>query len=114
EMTIISRGNPFQKGTKIPGLPTDSIKALAATDDGSLFIGTEGFGLWRMEGQKGLSHVEGVDGVVVKQLLYDPTVTPAMLYVLTNEGLTVIRGHGGSLRQSVTGPPGGMPAARNF
>jgi hypothetical protein len=29
----------------------------------------------------------------VKELLYDPTVTPAMLYVLTDTGLTVLRGY---------------------
>jgi hypothetical protein len=80
-------------GVKVEGLPTDHINALAATDDGSLFIGTKGFGLWRLDGKKQLTHVNRVDGVSVEQLLYDPTVKPAMLYVLTNEGLTVIRGH---------------------
>jgi hypothetical protein len=75
------------------GMPTDHVNALAATDDGSLFIGTAGFGLWRLDEKKQLSHVEGVDGVVVEQLVYDPTVKPAMLYVLTDAGLTVLRGH---------------------
>ncbi|MFL5351012.1 hypothetical protein [Archangium sp.] len=79
-------------GVKVSGMPTDHVNALAATDDGSLFIGTEGFGLWRLDAKKQLSHVEGVDGVVVEQLVYDPTVKPAMLYVLTNKGLTVLRG----------------------
>ncbi|MFE8603156.1 hypothetical protein [Archangium violaceum] len=91
KMTIARRSEAH--GTRLSGLPTDRLTSLAATDDGSLFIGTEGFGLWRMEGQKGLSHVEGVNGTVVRQLMYDPTVEPAMLYVLTNAGLTVIRGH---------------------
>ena len=90
KMTIARRSEAH--GTKVAGLPTDRLTSLAATDDGSLFIGTEGFGLWRRKGQE-LAHVEGVDGVVVRQLMYDPTVKPAMLYVLTNEGLTVIRGH---------------------
>ncbi|WP_257458256.1 hypothetical protein [Archangium lipolyticum] len=93
EMSIISRGNPFQKGTKIAGLPTDAIMALAATDDGSLFIGTDDAGLWRMDANRTLSRVTDVPGGQVRRLIYDPNGTPAMLYVLTNEGLTVLRGH---------------------
>ncbi|HYO59515.1 hypothetical protein [Archangium sp.] len=89
---IISRRSEAH-GVKVTGLPTDRLTSLAATDDGSLFIGTEGFGLWRLDDKKKLTHVDSVDGVVVEQLLYDPTVKPGMLYVLTNEGLTVIRGH---------------------
>jgi hypothetical protein len=89
---IISR-RAEAHGVKVAGLPTDRLTSLAATDDGSLFIGTRGFGLWRLDEKKRLSHVDGVDGVGVEQLLYDPTVKPAMLYVLTDEGLTVIRGH---------------------
>jgi hypothetical protein len=80
-------------GTKRTGLPTDSLTALAATDDGSLFIGTRGFGLWRLDAEQRLSRVPGVEGPAVEQLVYDPTVKPAMLYVLTNTGLTVLRGH---------------------
>lgn len=80
-------------GTKVTGLPTDALTSLAATDDGSLFIGTRGFGLWKLDAQKQLTHVDGVDGVSVTQLVYDPTVKPAMLYVLTNAGLTVLRGN---------------------
>jgi hypothetical protein len=79
---------------KIGGLPTDRINALAATDDGSLYIGTDDAGLWRMDAQKKLSEVSGVSGSRVREngLVYDPTVAPATLYVLTNEGLTVLRG----------------------
>ncbi|WNG22547.1 hypothetical protein F0U63_46960 [Cystobacter fuscus] len=80
-------------GTKVTGLPTDALTSLAATDDGSLFIGTRGFGLWKLDAQKQLTHVDGVDGAAVTQLVYDPTVKPAMLYVLTNAGLTVLRGN---------------------
>ncbi|WP_375768578.1 hypothetical protein NR798_44020 [Archangium gephyra] len=90
-MTIARRSEAH--GAKVAGLPTDRLTSLAATDDGTLFIGTEGFGLWRLDGQQAPVHVGGVDGTVVRQLLYDPTVKPAMLYVLTNAGLTVIRGH---------------------
>ncbi|QRK13532.1 hypothetical protein JQX13_09380 [Archangium violaceum] len=89
---LISRSSEAH-GDKVEGLPTDQLTSLAATNDGSLFIGTVGFGLWRLDAQKKLSHVDGVDGTVVEQLLYDPTVDPGMLYVLTNGGLTVIRGH---------------------
>jgi ligand-binding sensor domain-containing protein len=92
-MSIISRGNPWQKGTRIEGLPTQALTALAATDDGSLFIGTAGSGLWRMDADKNLSRLVNVPGRTVKQLLYDPNGTPAMLYVLTDAGLTVLRGH---------------------
>jgi len=78
---------------KVAGLPTDSLLSLAATDDGSLFIGTEGGGLWRLDAQQQLTRVEGIAGSTVKELTYDPTVSPAMLYVLTEQGLTVLRGH---------------------
>jgi hypothetical protein len=79
---------------KIGGMPTDRINALAATDDGSLYIGTDDAGLWRMDAQKKLSRVSGVSGSRVREngLVYDPTVAPATLYVLTNEALTVLRG----------------------
>ena len=29
----------------------------------------------------------------MKQLVYDPSVTPPMLFVLTDSGLTVLRGY---------------------
>ena len=93
EMRIISAGNPTQQGLAIQGLPTQSLSALAATDDGSLFIGTSGEGLWRMDAQKTLTRVAGVPGDRVKQLIYEPSATPAMLYVLTDAGLTVLRGY---------------------
>jgi hypothetical protein len=78
--------------TKVPGLPTDQLTSLAATGDGSLFIGTAGAGLWRLSPDKQLTQVS-VEGGHVRELFYDPTVKPAMLYVLTNAGLTVLRGH---------------------
>ena len=77
---------------KVPGLPTDGIAALAGTDDGALYIGTTGGGLWRMEADHTLTPVDSVPGNNVLQLFYDPTVTPSMLLVLTNAGLTVLRG----------------------
>lgn len=91
QMTILRRSD--EQATKVPGLPTDSLLSLAATDDGSLFIGTAGGGLWRLDAQKQLTKVDGVAGGTVKELHYDPTVTPAMLYVLTDAGLTVLRGY---------------------
>ena len=91
KMTIRSRSTALS--TKVAGLPTDSLLSLAATDDGSLFIGTAGAGLWRLDSQKQLTQVAGVSGSTVKELHYDPTVTPAMLYVLTDTGLTVLRGY---------------------
>lgn len=84
-----------ERSTKLSGLPTDSITSLAATDDGSLFIGTEGSGLWRLPPGAGAApaRVSDVEGSTVRELVYDPTVSPAMLYVLTGSGLTVLRGH---------------------
>jgi hypothetical protein len=90
-MRIVRRSE--EQSTKVTGLPTDSLTSLAATDDGSLFIGTNGAGLWRLDAQKQLSQVDGVAGGTVRELFYDPTVKPAMLYVLTDAGLTVLRGH---------------------
>jgi hypothetical protein len=77
---------------KVSGLPTDDISALAGTDDGALYIGTGGGGLWRMEPDGTLGRVDSVPGRNVIQLVYDPTVEPSMLLVLTNAGLTVLRG----------------------
>jgi ligand-binding sensor domain-containing protein len=93
EMTILSKGNPSQKGTKVKGLPTDALTSVASTDDGSLFIGTSGSGLWRMDAQKQLQRVADVPGSRVKQVIYDSSATPGMLYVLTDSGLTVLRGY---------------------
>lgn len=90
-LTIKNRNE--ERSTKVAGLPTDQLTSLAATDDGSLFIGTRTDGLWRMDAQKQLTRVPGVDGAHVRELFYDPTVKPAMLFVLTNDGLTVIRSH---------------------
>ncbi len=78
-------------GTKLPGAP-DALTALAATGDGSLFIGTRRDGLWRLDTSHLLTRVDEVEGDEVKQLVYDPTVLPSMLYILTDEGLTVLRG----------------------
>lgn len=71
----------------------ENINSMAATDDGSLFIGTNSGGLWRLDAKKQLTRVEGIDGNQVKEVLYDPSVSPAMLFVLTDKSLTVLRGH---------------------
>lgn len=78
---------------KVSGLPTENINALQATDDGSLFIATDDSGLWRMNAQGQFEKVSGVSGNRIRQLVYDPTVSPSMLYVLTSSTLYVIRGH---------------------
>ncbi|RYZ33977.1 MAG: hypothetical protein EOO72_13500, partial [Myxococcaceae bacterium] len=94
-MTIGSAGNPFQQGTRIgaeePALT--NINALASTNDGSLFIGTNAGGLYRLTPAKTLEKVADVRGNKVLQLVYDSSLTSGMLLVLTSEGLTVIRGH---------------------
>jgi hypothetical protein len=98
-LTISRPANQAQQGTRIRGATADqdtaiqNINALAATDDGSLFIGTDKAGLWRMTPGKTLEKVADVSGSKVLQLVYDPRVTPAMLYVLTSDGLTVLRGY---------------------
>jgi hypothetical protein len=79
--------------TPIDGLGTKNVTALAATDDGSLFIGTGDNGLWRMKADKTLERVRDVEGAEVSQLVYDPTVSPAALYVLVDGRLYVLRGH---------------------
>ncbi|MFL5349642.1 MAG: hypothetical protein ACJ8AT_33010 [Hyalangium sp.] len=79
--------------SKLAGLPTDRIPALKATDDGALYIGTSGAGLWRLEPDGvTLTPVKQVSGQRVLQLVYEPSVTPSMLLVLTEKGLTVLRG----------------------
>lgn len=91
ELEVLSRTSA--RSTRVEGLPTAQLNALAATGDGSLFIGTQGEGLWRMDAQKRLERVQGIRGRRVRQLMYDNTVQPAMLYVLTEAGLTVLRGY---------------------
>ena len=78
--------------TRLTALPSDNVTALAATDRDTVYVGTHDEGLWRIEedGQT-LTRVDAVNGEQVLQLVYDPTVKPAMLYVLTDSGLTVLR-----------------------
>ncbi len=71
--------------------PSNNVTALQDTDSGVIFVGT-GAGLYRMDAAESFTHVPQVPGAV-KQLVYDPTVTPSMLYVLTSNGLWVLRGH---------------------
>ncbi|SEU34015.1 hypothetical protein [Stigmatella erecta] len=79
--------------SKLAGLPSERILSLKATDDGALYIGTQGAGLWRLEPDGvTLAQVPQVAGQSVLQLVYEPTVTPSMLLVLTDQGLTVLRG----------------------
>jgi hypothetical protein len=52
-----------------------------------------GSGLWRLEADGvTLKRVPQMSGQRVLQLVYEPTVTPSMLLVLTDLGLTVLRG----------------------
>ncbi|HEX8537324.1 MAG TPA: hypothetical protein VF664_07650, partial [Cystobacter sp.] len=79
--------------SKLAGLPSDRILSLKATDDGALYIGTDGGGLWRLESDgKTLAQVGQVPGQRVLQLVYEPTVTPSMLLVVTERGVTTLRG----------------------
>lgn len=91
--------NQAQTGTRLTGANAEqnaalqNINALAATGDGSLYIGTDRTGLWRLTPLKTLEKVADVSGSRVRQLIYDPRVAPAALYVLTDKGLTVLRGN---------------------
>ncbi|MCP3143246.1 hypothetical protein [Pyxidicoccus xibeiensis] len=79
--------------SKLAGLPTNGVLALKATDDGALYIGTADAGLWRLEADgTTLNQVREVAGRRVVQLVYEPTVTPSMLVVVTDQGVTVLRG----------------------
>ncbi|HYO73351.1 MAG TPA: hypothetical protein VEU33_45530 [Archangium sp.] len=79
--------------SRLGGLPANRILSLKATDDGALYIGTDGAGLWRLEADgTTLAQVTQVSGRRVLQLVYEPTVTPSMLLVLTDQGLIVLRG----------------------
>lgn len=81
------------KFERVQGAPSSEIKALAAAEDGSLFVGTGNAGLWRMKPGGGFERVAQVTGRNVTQLVYDPTVKPAMLYVVADAQLSVVRGH---------------------
>lgn len=85
-------GNTTAQWTKLSGLPTDAISSMKSTDDGALYIGTDGAGLWRMEPDGTVNKVTQVAGSSVLQMVYVPIVTPSMLMVLTDHGLTVLRG----------------------
>lgn len=70
-----------------------SVSSLAATDDGSLFIGTNGAGLYRRLPDDTYERISEVKASTVGQLVYDDSGSPSMLLVLTNDGLYVLRGH---------------------
>ena len=96
QMTATPRADGVRLGAtyaKVHGAPSESISALVATDDGSVFVGTAGAGLWRLTPEKTFEAVPGVSGARVRQLAYDPRFTPSMLLVVTDAGLFVLRGH---------------------
>lgn len=91
ELTVVNRSTGQWK--KFAGLPTERITALRATDDGALYIGTEDAGLWQLEKDgTTVARVTTVPGNHVRQIGYEPAVTPSMVLVVTNAGVTVLRG----------------------
>jgi len=91
--SMVPRSSSSATWTRLSALPSARILALEATDDGALYIGTDGAGLWRLEADGvTLGRVAQVPGQRVLQLVHEPSVTPAMLLVLTDLGLTVLRG----------------------
>ncbi|WP_341868205.1 hypothetical protein [Corallococcus sicarius] len=95
QMEITNATNPTQRGIRIGAEvgALDAINSLAATNDGSLFIATNAGGLYRLTPAKTLEKVDAVRANRILQLVYDPSVTPGMLLVLTSDGLTVLRGY---------------------
>lgn len=89
KMTMKGNGQPAF--SKMSGLPTDSLGQLEASEDGALFVATDGAGLWKLGADGKLAKVKDVAGNEVKQLVYEPRVSPPMLFVLTDAGLTVLR-----------------------
>jgi hypothetical protein len=75
--------------TRIAGAPSN-LRSLAATDDGSLYIGSES-GLYKMDAEKKITRVSGPSGTVTR-LFYDPSVTPSALYIVAGGQLWVLRG----------------------
>jgi ligand-binding sensor domain-containing protein len=95
QLTATPRPDGIHLGSafaKVSGAPSESISALVATDDGSVFVGTDGAGLWRMTPEKTFERVTAAGGARVRQLAYDPRFTPTMLFALTDAGLFVLRG----------------------
>jgi hypothetical protein len=76
---------------RVAALPSSNVLALAAAEDGSLYIGTGDAGLWRMRPNGKIEPVPEVSGRRVTQLVYDPSVSPVMLYVVADATLSVVR-----------------------
>jgi len=77
---------------RVSGLPTSQVSAMQSTDDGSLYVGTDGAGLWRRSPDGQWARVDDIPGDRVRELLYEPNLTPTMLLVLTNRGVVLLRG----------------------
>ena len=90
ELTIVNRSTG--EYARVTDVPTSRITALQATDDGSLYVATDGAGLWRRAADGSYAQVEGVTGSRVRELLYEPNLTPSMLLVLTDDGVFLLRG----------------------
>lgn len=91
ELTVVNRSTGSWK--KFDALGSNRITALRATDDGAVYVGTENAGLWRLEPDGvTIAKVTTVPGTRVRQIGYEPTVTPTMVLVVTDAGVTVLRG----------------------
>jgi hypothetical protein len=67
------------------------LSQVQATNDGALYVGTKGKGLWKMEAGGSFAQVKDVPGSEVKQIVYEPGFAPPMLIVVTDAGVTVLR-----------------------
>lgn len=83
--------SPKRAYARLAGLPTERITALGATPDGALLVGTEDRGLWRRNASGSVTQVAEVAGARVRQVVVDDGLSPAMVLVLTDQGLTVLR-----------------------
>jgi len=90
ELQPISKSNA--QFTRVASLPSSTVRALAAADDGSLLIATAS-GLFRMDSTKTVARVPQIPPGNVKALIYDPSVTPSMLWVHTDRALYLLRGY---------------------
>lgn len=91
KMTRRTDGKP-PEFAQVAGVP-NALTKVEAANDGSLLIGTKSEGLWRMTADGEVAKVTDVTGNEVRELLYEPALSPPMLFVLTDSALTVLRSY---------------------
>jgi signal transduction histidine kinase/ligand-binding sensor domain-containing protein len=84
-LNLVRSGKAVQKITSVDGLPDDYIRSLAASPDGSVWVGTR-HGLDHIQGEKHtvLTSMDGLGGDLIGAMLYDS----AGLWIATSGGLS--------------------------